>query len=307
LAAGLCLLALTAGCGGGGARIQGLSQHSADQLLASQAAKSALDQRDRKPLSVLELERQGDGESMKGEWLAGLLYYEQAFGKAEAKPARDRITGKIGMVLLKTKAWDRAEVVLQKAVAAQPSQASLWRGLGYARLGRNRLAGAEEALTRALSLDPNDWRAANALGVALNWEKRPAEAQAAFQRALSIKPGNPAVLNNLGLAFLLQGQTGPAERAFLAALESRQGFEKAANNLGALYAKLGRNDEALKAFTRGVGRARAHNNLGCYLAWRGDTLGASQHFRLALRAMPAYYQKAGRNLRQINGEGPLDQ
>ncbi|MBW1712866.1 MAG: tetratricopeptide repeat protein [Deltaproteobacteria bacterium] len=295
--AAVVVLALSAwGCSGretSGARR--LTRHEADKLLARQTVT----EEEEPSNDPLRLEAHGDRLALSGQWSGALFQYNRALALAEDGQDKLELRSKMAKVYLKSGLWVQAEEVFSLLTAKRAEDAEAWQGLGLARLAQGKLDDVEDALTKALALEAKLWPAHNGLGILYNWRGEPKKAVLAFGRALELKPDSPAINNNLGLSFLIMGELDLAETCFKRALELAPDYRLAANNLGLVYARQNRRTEALRAFERSVGRARAHNNLGCLLFWQGRSLEAADEFKAALKAMPLYYQLASRHLTQV--------
>jgi len=101
---------------------------------------------------------------------------------------------------------DAAMEAYQRALAVDPAAAAALLGLGRLQLSRGSAADAEHSFAKLLTHTPNDRTAMNNLGVALDLQGRHAAAQDVYEQLLRIDPNNRAASVNLGLSLSLSGQ-----------------------------------------------------------------------------------------------------
>lgn len=244
------------------------------------------------------LEAMGDSKAAQGDLSSALFFYTRSLALDKGH-SRVTLRGKIAAIYLHVRQFPQAEGIFQDLVRIRPNQAIYWQGLGLARLGQGNREAARSALEQAVGLDPKLWKAYNGLGMLYNQDRKFDQAIAAFSRAINLQPRSPQLYNNLGMSYVLKNQFAKAEQCFRYALKLNPTYKLAANNLGLVYARQGKYAKARRAFSRGSGKAQAHNNVGCFLAWAGKNERAAEEFRQALRLSPSYYPLAGRHLKQI--------
>ena len=101
----------------------------------------------------------------------------------------------------------RAEELLQRAVALDPADASVWNDLGVVLVRRGQHPRGIEAIQRSLALDPQHAEAHRNLAVALEQDGQTLGAAAHYRAFLALAPGHPdraQIEQHLGFS-------GPAE------------------------------------------------------------------------------------------------
>ncbi len=257
----------------------------------------------RKPPSLPRLEAHADQMAARGQWMAAWFQYSRALALAGKKDI-PRLKAKMAQAALAERQFVQAESLCRELIQLGYRVPAAWQGLGLARLGQGRLDQARQALEKAVSLEPRLWRAHNALGIILDRQQHPRQAASAFRRAIAIEPRRAALYNNLGLAYLLAGRLDQAESTLRQALRLDPDYKLAADNLALVLARRGRWQQARQSFTRALGEAAAHNNLGCLLSWAGDQARARREFEKALETSPRYYALAQRHLETVRRLAP---
>ena len=297
LVAAVVLLAMlpALGCSTTQTTTRSLTSRESHKLIASQAWSVPEESQKLEAQDPAKLEKHGDQLASAGDWNAALFQYNRALS---LNPGGDngRLQLKIAHSYLRGKQWLEAEASFSMLAKDMPDNPAVWQGLGMALMARNEAAQAEEALNKALKLRPDAWVALQGLGILHNWQGKPEKAIPFFQKAVKIKPENPAIHNNLGLSHLMAGQFAKAVDCFKRALELNPDYTLAANNLGLAYAGQNRMDSAMEVFQRSLGPAKAANNLGVLMAWKGDKQGAAVKFQEAMRTSPSHYELATRHL-----------
>lgn len=85
----------------------------------------------------------------------------------------------------------RAEELLQRAVALDPADASVWNDLGVVLVRRGRHPRGIEAIQRSLALDSQNAEAHRNLAVALEQDGQTLGAAAHYRAFLALAPGHP--------------------------------------------------------------------------------------------------------------------
>lgn len=280
-----------------------LKRGEAKELLAMQSLRQSAPTDDEEeaatgPISDKRMEAMGDTKAQQGDMASAVFYYTRALALSKDK-VRPDLRVKIASIYLHGRHFPQAEEIFADLVKLKPQEALLWQGLGLAQLGQAKQREAQASLLQAVRLEPRLWKAFNALGILYNQARQYDLAVKAFSEAITLEPKNPKLYNNLGMAYLYMKDMSRAERSFRHALELKPDYKRAANNLGLVYARQKKYSKARSAFRQGSGRAEAHNNVGCFMAWEGDNEQAAEEFREALRSRPTYYPLAGRHLEQI--------
>jgi Flp pilus assembly protein TadD len=135
-----------------------------------------------------------------------------------------------------------AQTVLEKSLAAHPTNRDLQSALGFMELDLGNPKKAEHLLSKATAGHQADWRVLSGLGVASSTLGRQADAQKHLKLALKASPNNPAILNNLAISYLLDRKPAQAEAVLKQASASGTVTAEITENLAlakALKAQLG--------------------------------------------------------------------
>lgn len=240
-----------------------------------------------------EYEQRGDAQARQGQLVLAAVQYEKAL---EMDPAHIATRYKVAQLYLEhgnaEKAYDHFHRILDYAFEYVPA----YIGMGRALLRLHRDQEAKLEFEQALVLDPTRWDAENYLGIIADRQGQHDQAARHYSRALARHPNDPAIVNNLGMAYMLSGQYEQAAQMFQQAARSGRSTQKIWNNLGLTYAKLARFRDAFEAFERGVGAAKAYNNLGVMFLESGQPVRAWRCFHRAVHSQPNFYEKAQENL-----------
>lgn len=145
---------------------------------------------------------------------------------------------------------------------------------------------AVEKLNAALAMNSRFADAHNLLGVCYDQQRLYVQAQAEYQKAIKSDKGNPRFYNNLGYSYYLAGDDRNAIKWLKKALKFTPDDPRLHNNLGLAYGRKGERDKAMEHFTRSVGEAGAHLNLGYVLNQQGRYDDAIREYEMALRLQP---------------------
>jgi Flp pilus assembly protein TadD len=120
--------------------------------------------------------------------------------------------------------------------------------IGKILLAAGRSGEAVPVLERAVAANPTDWKIFNALGTAYDEQGQYEQARNQYNKALTLQPGSIAVQNNLGMSFALQGKLPEAEKVLNMALAQpgSAGVPRVRQNLALVVGLEGRFDDARK-------------------------------------------------------------
>lgn len=179
---------------------------------------------------------------------------------------------------------------LRRAVAAFPSEASLFHELSIAARAVGEREEAAKAEDAALALDDFNAAAHHGRGLLLADAGRAAEALGAFTRAVELDPSNASYWADLGNAHRADGDLGEADRAYGRALQLDPRQSDAANGRGVLLVQGGRAADAIGWFQRALAAApdlvEARLNLGIAYQQSGQRERAITAYREVLRTAP---------------------
>jgi Tfp pilus assembly protein PilF len=151
---------------------------------------------------------------------------------------------------------------------------------------------AIEQLERARRYDPKIRGVAHRLAVLLDRQGRMDAADREYQIALEESPRDASLLCDYGFFHYEIGNLEEATQLLKRALKQDAKHTQALVNLGTVLAEQKKYDEAWEAFSKGVGPAAAHHNLGIIKARHGDIEGARNHLSEAIRRDPGLNQAA---------------
>lgn len=110
--------------------------------------------------------------------------------------------------------WDKAKIVAEKALAADPNIGDAEILLGLIATVRSSFGDAEKHFLRGVALEPQNYQAHAYLGSTYLQEKKLPEASRSFEKVLALKPGNAAANYNLGVIALEEGSPDRALHCF---------------------------------------------------------------------------------------------
>jgi Flp pilus assembly protein TadD len=244
-------------------------------------------------MSIEDYEKLGDAHFQQGDLQMAKVQYEKVLNVApEIIPVRY----KIAVIYLEKGQAQDAYDQFHEILDYDLNFALAYEGMGRALLKMEKDVEAEQEFHAALLYDSELWTSTNYLGIVADRRYAHKDAIHLYEVALEKKAKNPAILNNLGMAYYLDEQYESAARTLQLALQSGGKNGKIANNLGLALAKLGHYDLAYDAYTRGMGPAKAYNNLGVAFLEERRYARASRCFEKAIDMQPTYYEKAKENL-----------
>ncbi len=190
-------------------------------------------------------------------------------------PGNYALLSSFGTLLVLVRQDERAEEILQKAIAVVDFDPDAWNNLGGIRMRKGDLEKALDCFDRAVSLDANFTPAYLNIGgahMALyhGRGRKPDELALAvknFRRAVDLEPGSNPALRGLGAALMTSGNVDEAIAAWEKAVAADPKDDFSTYNLGAAY------------FNEGD-KARALHCFETYLDLKRDTLTAEEKNRI---------------------------
>ena len=155
------------------------------------------------------------------------------------------------------------------------------QGVALSLLGRS-----DEAfvmLQKAVAANPTAWRAWNALGGEYDARQQWGQADAAYERAIDGSQGAAIVLNNRGFSRLLQRRLDEAVKDFVDALRKKPDLSAARTNLRIAMAMRGEYAKAISGVAPDS-EAATLNNAGFAAMLSGDYATAEDLFQRAMNA-----------------------
>ncbi len=111
----------------------------------------------------------------------------------------------VANVLIDTKRFGLASVLMQRAVHLQPNMGVLWMNLGICYEEMEHLDEAEKCFTKALSRSPNDDLALSNLAALYIKKSEPQKALNCAEKALRLNAKEPLIRTNISQAHLMMG------------------------------------------------------------------------------------------------------
>jgi predicted O-linked N-acetylglucosamine transferase (SPINDLY family) len=196
----------------------------------------------------------------------------------------------LGIILAQTHRLDEAAVVLARAVAARPDNATVHNNYANVLRDLGRPADALAEYDRAVALEPGYTEAFNNRGGALQALGQLGAALASCDRALALRPDYAEAHYNRGVILQSLGQPEEALQCYARALHFSPGLATAHYNRGIVLHQLRRLPEALRSYDEAVrisASAEAHNNRGNVLLELGRPEKALESYDQALRLNPS--------------------
>jgi Tfp pilus assembly protein PilF len=130
--------------------------------------------------------------------------------------------------------------------------------------------------------DPSLTTIAHHLGVLYDVQGDSTRSLTEYKKAIEAEPKNPDVYSDVGYYYFKRGNLSEAERMLRKAVEIDPKHAKALTNLGMVLAMEQRFGESFEAFSKVVGPAAAHSNVGVLMAKQGRNDDARKEFHAAL-------------------------
>lgn len=243
------------------------------------------------PAAVADIQRAIDEQRL----LDAGRYINQAFLAGIKDPRLNLLDGNLNLAQGHFQAALDAFTVAENA---QETRSAALEGKGIALSLTGNADKALLVLQAAVAANPAAWRAWNALGSLYDGRGQWTEANAAYEQAVAASDRAAIVLNNRGYSRLLQHQRDPAAADFVAALRKKPDLAEARTNLRLALAMGGDYDRAIAGGTASE-QAALLNNAGFAAAMRGDYANAEQLLNKALALKSEYYTVASDNLKIV--------
>jgi len=151
---------------------------------------------------------------------------------------------------------------------------------------QQRRAQARRSYEQALEIDPKCVEAYRGLAQLYAADQQPERAISTYQSAVRVLPRNSELWFGLGMLHSQRKEWEPAVDALGHAADLQPTNRQYANVLGFCLARAGRYEQSLAYFSRVVGEARAHFNVGRMMMHNGEKDAARQQLELALQREP---------------------
>ena len=146
--------------------------------------------------------------------------------------------------------FEESIALLEKVLAAAPSNGEIHNNLGTAHWKCRRLSKAEEHYAKAVKLSPDNALAHNNYGALLLELLRFDDAEKHFRRAYELKPDHPSVIHHRGLMLHRRGDFAGAEKSLRDSLALRPANAQGWALLLQLLEMTNRLDDAAQALAR---------------------------------------------------------
>jgi len=196
----------------------------------------------------------------------------------------------LGIIQAQTRRLDEAAVLLARAVAARPDNATVHNNYANVLRDLGRPGEAVAEYDRAVALDPGYAEAFNNRGGALQALGQLDAALASYDRALALRPDYAEAHYNRGVIWQSFGQPEEALQCYARALHFSPGLVTAHYNRGIVLHQLRRLPEALRSYDEALriaASAEAQNNRGNVLLELGRLEEALESYDHALRVNPS--------------------
>ena len=231
----------------------------------------------------------GDALRASGRFEEASAPYEEAVRREPQSPAA---LERLGLGLIRLQQYSRGEEVLQRALILAPGNAGLWAHLGTSYLEQHRAAEAVAALEKSLTIEPQAPETRNSLGGARIETGDLTGAESEFRQAIRLHPHYPAAHHNLANLLSETGRFEEARYHFEAALRTQQNNTDTRLDYALMLARARHPEEAQGLFESLLGSdrddAKGRDVLGNILLAKGQTAGALEQFRKAVRLAPEF-------------------
>jgi len=187
-----------------------------------------------------------------------------------------------------------ASSLLEKGLAAAPSDAVLLTNLGAVNLRLGNLGRAEQLLRQALAVNPDEEEAENILATLFLQKGDLGAAEKYFRDAIATEPEAPEPHFNLANLLARNGAYPESAYEFQKAIAARPDYADAHHNYGDLLVLMRSPDKAVAELTEAVrlapGAADAHRDLADAFAATGRMDRAIAEYKQAVQLNPDFYE-----------------
>jgi tetratricopeptide (TPR) repeat protein len=174
----------------------------------------------------------------------------------QEKPDAPDVVVTFSAVLRDAGDYDRAETVIQKALAKSPDDAGLNSELALIYYGQDRVDASIKVMQKMLDIDPRDAQALNFIGY--TWAEqgvRLDEAESYIRRALEINPDSGAFMDSLGWVFFQRGDYQSAMKWLQKALAAIGPDPEVLEHAGDCYRAMGDQKQARENYEKALDNA----------------------------------------------------
>jgi Tfp pilus assembly protein PilF len=229
----------------------------------------------------------GEGYRSAGDMPRAIASLEEAARRA---PKSESVQLELGMALMESKQWAKAEAAFRTATKLRPDDAAAWGPLGWVLWQQDKTAEAKSGLEKAIELDPDAADIHNSLASLLVGSGDATGAERQFRAALATDPGVAEWQANLAMLLASRGELAEGREHFERSIRLDPAYVPARLNYARLLANLNDLDAADQQVKAAVALdpklAPAHELWGSVLSAKGDYAGAKRELSIALRLNP---------------------
>lgn len=222
-----------------------------------------------------------------------------------ADPGNPEVVLNYGELHLARAELQKAASTFTALMSEDPVRARALQGRGIAALLLGDTTIGRESLEQAVTADPTLWRAWNALGFLEDSNQNWIASDANYGKALTQNPGSAMIYNNRGFSRMMQRRVPEAIDDLSRALQIDQEFALARENLRLAYAWDGKYHLALSG-VENQALPRVLNNVGYIAILRKDFAQAEAYLHRAMELSPRYHQQAAKNLAFLEEQRGID-
>jgi Tfp pilus assembly protein PilF len=161
---------------------------------------------------------------------------------------------------------------------------------------------AEVHLKKANEIDSNRWQVHNGLGVICDYRRDYKCSEAHYQSAMQHNPNKAVVYTNWGYSKYLAGKWAEAKNFYDLAIQEDPHHEKAWANLGLLHIRTQEYSKGMDAFRNIMGEPDAASTVGQICMVDKKYKRAEEFFNEAIKLTPSYNETAHKQLDKVREE-----
>ena len=239
----------------------------------------------------------GDAAWQTGDLDRAVYYYVQAMNKS---PHDAATLAKIGAIEDSRGNTALAEKAFEMAHAAAPAEPRIAERVARLYMRDGKVEDASVLYTQVLAQDPTRSRALDGMGEVYLARSDFAHSISYFDQALHAdNPDRAVVLTDRGYAKLRTNDLNGAEADFRAALATAP-REDTWRYLGNLQVRRGDTAGALESLLNVMDTGEAYNEIGAVYMSENNYQNAKDYFTKSIKASPAYFDEAQKNLAVAN-------
>ena len=227
----------------------------------------------------------------KGAWPDAKELYERILA---AQPDNYDALQLFGVLASQTKNYDASVALIAKAIAINPSQATVHSNLGFALKSLGRYAESVDSYLNAIKLKPDFADAHLHCGLAYLAMNQPLQAVASFDQVIALRIDDAQAYCNRGVAFAKLGRFDEAIASYQTAISFKPDFAEAYFNWGNALQSLRRYAMAIATYDQAIALradyADAYTNRGNALKELDRFTEAIESYASAIAAKPDHIE-----------------